>query len=190
MRVLAIMALALLISNGLSAQLKFERESRLQENEVPPLAYQFIQAVEIQSKVKWYYEENLEGNSVEAKYRLDKVRYSVEFDTLGNIQDVEIEVAPSQLDPRLLSSMENELGKHFSKHQWRKIQRQYQGDSIQLQSIAGGDIEDTSITPRYEAEIKGRKETGIALYEITFDQEGQLLQQRQIILKNANHLEY
>lgn len=172
------------------SQVKFERESRLKETEIPAPARQFITEADIQTRVKWYYEENLEGNSVEAKFRQGKSRYSVEFDTLGNIQDVEIEIEPNTLSKQQQQKLNGALDALFTKYRIRKIQRQYRGSSSELQEVLQKEGVLSSAQIRYEIVIKGRNDDGVKLYEITFDEEGQLLEQRQIIFRNSEHLEY
>ncbi len=192
MRIFPFLLLAVLLSfsNGLTAQKKFERETRLRENDVPAAALSFIQATDPQERIRWYYEENLEGNSVEAKFKRESARYSVEFDTLGNIQDVEIEISPDELESSLKDEVDDNLTEQFTKYKWQKLQRQYTGSVTQLQSLLRGEQELSGLTIRYELELKGTKERHTALYEITFDEAGLITRQRQIIFKNANHLEY
>jgi len=79
-------------SNKLFAQEKFEMESRLKQNDVPSNALNFIDSLSLKNKVKWYLEEGIERKSIEAKFKRSGKKHSVEFDILGNIEDVEIEV--------------------------------------------------------------------------------------------------
>ncbi|MEL6655994.1 MAG: hypothetical protein AAFY48_18445 [Bacteroidota bacterium] len=171
-------------------QQKFERESRIRIDQVPEAAQQFLQAGQIDVKIKWYYEENLEGNSIEAKFRQDGQRFSVEFDTLGQIQDIEIEISPTELPAPTLLSIEGELGSRFRRFKLQKIQVQYIDTETALTELLLRYPEVGQAQVRYEIVLKGRNEEGTALYECTFDQSGKLLEQRQIIFKNANHLEY
>lgn len=73
-------------------QTKYEREFRMSEKKVPQKAREFVHSMDFESKVKWYFEENLQGNSIEAKLKQQGQQYSVEFDTLGTLQDVEVEI--------------------------------------------------------------------------------------------------
>lgn len=192
MRILPFLLLAVLLSfsSELVAQQKFERETRLRENDVPAAALSFIQATDPQERIRWYYEENLEGNSVEAKFKRESVRYSVEFDTLGNIQDVEIEISPEELEASLKQQIDEKLAEQFTKYKWQKLQRQFTGSVLQLQNLLREEAGLDGYTIHYELELKGTKSGDKALYEITFDEAGQITRQRQIIFKNANHLEY
>ena len=115
-----------LLPIAVNGQVKYEQESRLRVEEVPLAARAFIQQVDTGRKVKWYYEENLEGNSVEAKFKRNCQRYSVEFDTLGNIQDVEIEVKPQALSPALQQKLLLTRDSLYQRYTMRKIQQHSQ----------------------------------------------------------------
>src|SRR5690606_41633459 len=71
-------------SNNLFAQQKYEKESRLNRNNVPAIAFNFIDSLNLKNRVKWYLEESLENKSVEAKFKKSGKKHSVEFDILGN----------------------------------------------------------------------------------------------------------
>ena len=190
MRLLAILVLVFSVPTALSAQLKFERETRLKEEDVPDPALSFIQQANLDSKVKWYFEENLEGNSVEAKFKLDQVRYSVEFDTTGSIQDIEVEVKAATLAPTILATIKEQLAQQFSRYKIQKIQLQYSGPEEVLSTALVQHPDIGEAETRHEIVVKGRNSEDTALYEFTFDQDGQLLKQERIVFKNANHLEY
>lgn len=172
------------------SQVKFERESRLRVSEVPSSAVAFIEKAAISTKIKWYFEENEAGNSVEAKFRHQASDYSVEFDTSGLIQDIEIKIDLSELSALQQQAINTALGALFTKYRIRKIQRQYRGSTEDLLRVMQlvGVVSNNQI--RYELVVKGRDSNGVNLYEITFDEEGQLLQKRLIIFRNAEHLEY
>ncbi|MBK8705114.1 MAG: hypothetical protein IPN33_17155 [Saprospiraceae bacterium] len=78
--------------NVIQAQTKFEKEYRLKNTSVPEKAQAFIDSLPFHEKIKWYFEENNVGNSIEAKFKVHKTKYSIEFDVEGELQDVEIEV--------------------------------------------------------------------------------------------------
>ena len=181
-----------LLPIAVNGQVKYEQESRLRVEEVPLAARAFIQQVDTGRKVKWYYEENLEGNSVEAKFKRNCQRYSVEFDTLGNIQDVEIEVKSQALSPALQQKLLLTLDSLYQRHKIRKIQQHYQADKTQLLKLLQQETvqEATGIYTAFELIVKGKQEQGTELYELLLSPNGALLEQRRIIFKNATHLEY
>lgn len=172
------------------AQLKYERESRIGIHEVPAAARDFIGRLSHDQKVKWYLEESLQDKSIEAKFKWHKQRYSIEFDTAGKLQDVEIELASSELDANVRNRINEALEERFVAHKITKIQLQYMGETEELNIALNQQLYPTSLSKRYELIVKGKEQRQPKLYEITFDEEGNLISQKEIILKNADNLEY
>jgi hypothetical protein len=96
-KLIILLKILLLLATSAFGQVKYEKEFRLKPGQVPVKARQFIDSINLQQKVKWYYEQNLKGNSIEAKFRMNHKRYSIEFDTLGNLQDVEVQIGWEQM---------------------------------------------------------------------------------------------
>ena len=94
----SILVFCWMISGALFAQDKIERELRVEEKVVPKEARDwFYDAFETTKRPKWYQEIFESGYSYEAKFKLKGKFYSVEFDSLGLIQDVEIEIDYNEL---------------------------------------------------------------------------------------------
>jgi len=83
------------------SQIKFEKEYRIKEDQVPKQAAMFIKKAFDNIKVKWYKEESHEGKTIEAKTVVDGIKHSMEFDTLGTTLDVERTVKLSSLSSTL-----------------------------------------------------------------------------------------
>jgi len=173
-----------------SAQQKFERESRLKPAKVPPEALQFIEAVEMNTRWKWYFEENLEGNSVEAKTKYNGRRYSVEFDTTGIIQDIEVETKWQEMDEHIRSNISESLDSLFTRHNIIKIQIQYSAEKPVLLAILNNKAEFSESRIQYEIEVKGKETGRPKLYELTFTELGKLTDISEIIFRNTDNLEY
>ncbi|MDD4108082.1 MAG: hypothetical protein PHH93_05115 [Prolixibacteraceae bacterium] len=173
-----------------SAQQKFERESRLKPDNVPPEALQFIKAVEMNTRWKWYFEENLEGNSVEAKTKYNGRRYSVEFDTTGIIQDIEVETKWQEMDEHIRSNISESLDSLFTRHNIIKIQIQYSAEKPVLLAILNNKAEFSESRIQYEIEVKGKETGRPKLYELTFTELGKLTDISEIIFRNTDNLEY
>ena len=110
------------------AQQKFERETRLSEKEVPTSALQFVEALNANRKVKWYKEESLTSQSIEAKFKRNKQKYSVEFDTTGQLEDVEIEIKWQEIPKQVGDSVQNEIAILCVRSKVSKIQVQCIGN--------------------------------------------------------------
>lgn len=177
-------------SNHIYAQKKYERESRLKEKYVPSTALDFIDSLAVGRKVRWYLEEGLDRTSIEAKFEMDNQKYSIEFDTVGNLEDIEIRIKWGGLNKMLRDSIDFYLGQDCTKYKIRRIQIQYSGDpSILLPKIKTGESTEY-YTTRYEIAVKCRSKNDVNLFEYLFSDSGQKLSVSQIIFKNSSHLEY
>jgi hypothetical protein len=179
-----------MVSSTLFAQVKYEKESRLKEKDVPKMALDFINSLKGKGKVKWYLEEGLDQTSVEAKFKLKRQKYSIEFDTTGNLEDAEIQLNWKEITPSVRDSIDSILGQDCKRYKIRRIQIQYSGEpGVVLQKIkTGKEVSDYTI--RYELIVKCRKEEDVNLYEYLFNKSGQKLSVSQIVFKNSSHLEY
>lgn len=179
-----------ILSESLYSQQKYEKESRLKIEEVPQAALEFIEAAKIPNKVKWYIEYGLEDNSIEAKFKLNKKRHSVEFDTLGTIEDIEIEIMTQELLPELQKTIAIALSSICLSHEISKIQKQYTGTETVLLSLLKNLGFDGNFTTKYEIIANCESESKTEQFEYLFNDEGKLLQQFKIIFKNSSNLEY
>lgn len=177
-------------SNHIYAQNKYERESRLKEKDVPAMALDFISSLAVEKKVRWYLEEGLDRKSIEAKFKIKNQKYSIEFDTLGNLEDIEVQIKWGSLNKTLRDSIAFYLRKDCIKYKIRRIQIQYSGDpTVLLSKIKTGESTE-SYTTRYDMVIKCRSNNNVNLFEYLFSDLGQKLTVFQIIFKNSSHLEY
>ena len=166
-----ILIIALHCSNNLSAQKKFEKESRIREKDVPTKALEFIDSSDLKSKIKWYLEEGLNRKSIEAKFKRDKVRYSVEFDTLGNVEDIENEVSWEDLNSQLKDSISLHLKKDCLKHKIVKVQIQYSGSESGLFSKLKRNETNQYLTIKFEIIVKCNLQNKVELFEYLFNEE-------------------
>lgn len=174
----------------LNAQEKYEKESRLKAKDVPSEALGFISSLEVPGKMRWYFEEGIERNSVEAKFKYNNEKYSIEFDTLGNLEDIEIKMKWKHLQKTLKDSITAQLLEDCKKFKIQKVQIQYSGDrSILLSKIKTGESTGNYIV-RYEIVVKCSKARDVALFEYLFSHTGQQLSVSKIIFKNSSNLEY
>lgn len=178
------------ISTILFAQDKFEKESRIQPKDVPPRALLFIDSLNLKTKIKWYKEEGLVKESIEAKFKLNKVKHSVEFDTYGKIEDVEIIVNWEDLELDLKDSIFFQLNIDCLSHKIVKVQRQFLGSENELLfQIKNRDVFEP-LKIRYEMIIRCKYEKKVDLFEYLFNYDGKLISRSRIIFKNSSHLEY
>lgn len=182
--------LLLLVANNAFAQDKYEKESRIKLDEVPSKARLFIDSLKFDTKEKWYKEEGLDRISIEAKFNLNRARYSIEFDTLGTIEDIEIEVKWNSLNENLKDLIVEKLNQDCSDHKVVKVQRQFTGseNNLFLQLKSGKAAADLTI--KYELIVRCKNQNGVDLFEFLFDEEGTIVSKSKIVFKNSSHLEY
>jgi hypothetical protein len=187
-----ILATVLLVigAEQLFGQLKYEKESRLGKNEAPRLALQFIDALELQGKVKWYLEEGLDRTSIEAKFTSQKSRYSIEFDVQGNLEDVEVLVKWNEIDASLKETIVDQFCEDCRKITVQRVQVQYTGELLALQDLVKTRESNGNYVQRYEIVIRCRTPKDTRQYEYLFSNTGEKLSRSEIVFKNASNLEY
>lgn len=185
-------ALVLLVASfhQLSAQEKFEKETRLTEENVPINALSFWDSLNLQTKVRWYLEESLVQKSVEAKFKWEGQQYSVEFDSTGHLEDIEVKVKWNRLESMVKDTISAFLEKDCEKFSVRKVQIQYSGDRSALKSIVKSNNREPSVIVNYEVVVKCRQQHTVALYEYLFNEWGKKLARYQVVFKNSSNLEY
>jgi hypothetical protein len=189
LKYISILLLFGLVTGPLLAQDKIERELRVKEKEVPKEAREWLEdAFETTKRPKWYQEVFESGYSFEAKFKLKGKFYSVEFDSLGRIQDVEIEIEFAELPKGVQTGLKTHVSADYKSSDIKRLQIQYSGKPDDLEdffdenSLAG-------ILIRYEIEFIGLDEAGVSsLWEGLFSEDGGLISKRKIILASSENL--
>ena len=83
MKTSILMLVVFFVTGSVAAQNKYEKEVRVSESEVPPNARNFVDMLNLGSKIKWYKEFGMDNISFEAKTKKDGTSYSIEFSGEG-----------------------------------------------------------------------------------------------------------
>ena len=184
--------LLLLSSATLEAfsQQKYEKEVRIKESEVPEDALEFVNSLEISSKIKWYKEQGLDRTSFEAKTKYKGERLSIEFSENGTFEDLEVQKEIEMVE----SDAYEELTRHFQselpRYSVKKIQFQYLGDEDDvLEFFLDGELED-DVELNYEIVIATKVDGSFTMFEYLFDEDGEFIRKSKIILKMSDNIEY
>lgn len=178
------------MAGSLFAQLKLEKEVRIDPDSLPLPAARFIEDAALSSRIRWYRETQLEGYSFEAKFKHQGYRYSVEFDSLGQIEDVEVEWKKSELPLDVQSAIGAYLAQQYKRSRLQKIQIQYTGEAHLLQALISGASVEEELTIRYELIVKAWSEAAVKLFEMTFEADGSWRTTNEIVFKFIDHLVY
>lgn len=182
----------LLVGVGLqvaTAQYKFEKEDRIKAKEVPAAALAFVEECAFPKKICWYREQGYNSVSIEAKTKFRGTKYSIEFDTLGTIEDVEYKIKWQDITQEAKSAIQSYFDANHSKTNIRKIQRQLTGPDLDLQQAMLTDEYVGTVT-KYEIEVKAKIDGKYMLKEYLFDSKGQMLSVSEVIFRNSDNLEF
>jgi hypothetical protein len=181
----------LLSSISVLGQEKVEREVRVKEYQVPLEARKWLtNAFEKITKPKWYKEFSELGYSFEAKFKLKDRFHSVEFDSLGSVLDVEIEMEWEGLSDEVKANLTSHFEGTPRGFKLEKIQIQYSGLPGDLEDYF--DEEEThGVLIQFEIEYQAEDQSEvIRLWEGTFSSDGKFLAQRRIVVREIFNLSF
>ncbi|GAB3883008.1 hypothetical protein [Spirosoma agri] len=182
--------LALFLSRPCQGQQKYEREYRIKSSAVPPKAARFIDDVFAKTTVHWYGEESLTGRSIEAKLKFRGNQYSVEFDTSGTIQDVEMLIRYNQIPAKTRTKLTDQLNQKFDRFSVVRTQQQWTASLADLKTAIQTDAVPALVQVRYELTLNARKNRSANYYEVLCERTGAVVQVRQLVQRNTNNLMY
>ena len=191
-RCLLLIALGLMTVNTFG-QYKYEREHRIKKSQFPAEAHALIEEQLAEARrIRYYRETDSTKVSYEAKFKVDRLHYSVEFDEKGELEDVEILIKEVDIPDDSFKNITDYLDDNFNKYRIRRIQQQYpvsEHESVEL-TIKNAFQNLILPTIRYELIVAGRKDKGFEDFEILFDAEGNFLKLRKSLPVNYDHILY
>jgi len=192
-RLLLLLIMALFqYSTGLS-QIKVEREHRIKKNQFPDAAHDFIkEKLQDAKRLRFYKETDTTKNRYEAKFKKDKLHYSVEFDESGKLKDIEILIKEVDVPEDSWSKITTFLNQKFTKYKIRKIQQQYPVTSDEPTETTLNNAFQNLLIPSliYELLVRGKIHEDRADYEILFGAEGDFIKMRESLPANYDHVLY
>ncbi len=188
-----LLSLFLILSVQGFGQDKVEREYKIKQEEAPPKAIQFIYEIESvteKTRVNWYREESADVESVEAKFKIDKQNYSIEFSTDGELQDVEIRMDERDIPTMTREAIKESLNSEFIKWSIKKVQLQWVGESQLVISSIDRNERQEGVEENYEMVIKGETDKSKSYFELLFDSTGKLMRTSRIVENSSDILIY
>ena len=171
-------------------QVKYEKEYRIDEGRIPENIKSYLNTITFKNKIKWYKDEALNKYTYEAKTSHNNLNFSIEFDSLGIIEDVEFEIEWKNIPKLTQKNIEVYLDSVYQKKKIIKVQVQYTGKSENLIDVIK-DIElKNRLTRKYEIVLKGKENKKFQMMEYLFSNEGKFEDKAIIIMKNTDNLEY
>ncbi|WP_405221390.1 hypothetical protein [Dokdonia sp. Asnod1-B02] len=170
---------------------KTEREYRIKPELVPQKAKDFIATFHINRSVKWLQEVGDDGASIEAKFRHQGKRHSVEFTRDGDLEDVEIVIGLGDLPEDTKQEITSYFTQEFDYFKVEKIQAQYNNTVKEIINRTAKKLVASTLIPHYEVVVKtrnsGRKSKR---YEVLFNEKGAFISRSQISIRRDNILRF
>lgn len=186
MRLLLISIIVTFVFNLNYAQnYKFEHEKSVSYKKVPDLALETTKFICGQNKKgKWIKENSIDHISFEFKAKINGQKISIEFDSSGNFEDLELDFILEKLS----SVVQGIITKHLRKYDAYRIKSlQLQWTSYEM-ALSYATLADYS---NIEIVIKANKGKHFGNFELLFDKEGNFVRESEIVDKiNSDHLDY
>ncbi|MGP1991360.1 hypothetical protein D9V96_005710 [Zobellia laminariae] len=181
-----------LSTNSAFAQVKNEREHRIRKSQFPEQALTLVkEKLANARRIRFYKEIDSSKISYEAKFKKDRLQYSIEFNAKGKLEDVEITIKPVDIPNDAYSKITTYLEENFIKYKIQKIQQQYitDGDNVdQTLKEAFQNLMLPSI--KYVFLINGKNDNGSEKFEILFNSEGKFELMKNALPPNYDHVLY
>lgn len=191
MRMIFLLSVCYFLHGGsLLAQLKMEREYRINKKEVPLAARQLVDSCFGEQKIRWYTEQSIEEKSFEAKFKIKRQRFSIEFDSLGRVQDFELRIKRKQIPDTIQAEIIAALNSRFNKYKIIKIQEQWVGSREALFYKAKGLPSSLPVVVNYEIVVIGYHNKVYKSFELLFAPDGQVLSSLEVIHSSNDNLIY
>lgn len=183
----------ILYSFGSIAQNKYEREYRIRKDQFPTDAKTLLdENITGIKRLKFYKETDSAKTSFEAKFKKDRLWYSVEFDVSGVLEDIEITIKPLDIPSDVLAKITTYFDESFKSYRVKKIQQQYLATPSEDIKTTFRNAFQNLILPsiNYEIIVSGKEEKSYVEYEALFNAEGTFISRRKRLPPNYDHVLY
>ena len=180
--------LLLLSGSTAIAQVKYEKEERIQKEALPTAVVKLLPLMETQSKrMRCYREFDGQSISYEVKFKKHGTHFSVEFNQEGQLEDIEVLISKSVLPTAVLETVKT----HFQRVKLTRIQKQFvhrkeDNPAQTLQAVLENQLAPTA----YELEVSGKTQNGYRQFELLLAPTGKLLKKSVILTKDYAHVVY
>lgn len=174
-------------------QTKNEKEERIPASEFPENARNYFNTISQEVKYLKYYRET-DGNkkSFEIKFKYNKEHYSVEFDTLGKLEDIEIVIKKKHIPKKTYNAISDYFNKNYKKFTIVKVQKQYVNTTNKPDEQFIHHILEKSFNKHTHFEIIAEVKTKEKheLRELTFNRHGVFEKSRKVTSSSYEHALY
>ncbi|MGB5170066.1 MAG: hypothetical protein WBN69_01405 [Eudoraea sp.] len=175
------------------AQNKYEREHRIKKCQFHSNAHAFLEEkLKDARRIRFYKETDSTKVSFEAKFKKDKLQYSVEFDKEGNLEDIEILINEVDIPEDTWSTISYYFQEEFEKYKVKRIQQQYVAIEQESVDVTLNNAFQNLLLPsvNYEIMVAGKTKSIYEDFEILFSADGTFVNRRKSLPANYDHVLY
>lgn len=192
---LLVFAALLPVLQARAQDVKDEVETSISREEMPERALSLLEPILSGArKARFYRETNGDLVSYESKVKWQGHQYSIEFTEDGSLLDAEKLVRYGSLPREVREAVHARIEKEFGRHRVRRTQVQFSAGrpGVSDQELIGmlGRSEPGPATVRYELEVDVMAAPHLGAYELLFDPDGNLLEQRKIVRRSLDNILY
>ena len=186
MRICLIVLIFLFVSTLRAQTLKYEHEKSISASKVPGNALKTVEKITKQTKKgKWFVENSIDKISYEYKASFNHQKISIEFDSLGNFEDLELNYPLEKLSPEAIKNIKSILDSKYSSYKIKKLQLQW--NDVEKALLYANSVNYSNI----EMIVKARKAKTFGIFELLFDKDAKFMSESEIVDKiNSDHLDY
>lgn len=174
-------------------QYKYEREHRIKKSQFPAEIHEFI-AAHLQNTRKMRYYREIDSNKInyKAKFKRDRLHYSMEFIEQGRLKDIEFLIKEVDIPGDSYAQITDFLQSKFTKYRVRRIKQQYPASENEPVDLTLKNAFQNLLLPSisYELFVRAKKDKGFNDYEILFNAEGSFIKMRKSLPANYDHILY
>lgn len=175
------------------SQSKNEKEERISASEFPEIAKSYFNIISQDvNYLKYYKETDGDKKSFEVKFKYKKEHYSVEFDTLGQLEDIEIVIKKKHIPKKIYNTISDYLNSNYKRFTMVKVQKQYINTSNKTDKQFIQHILEKPYNKHTHFEIIADVKTKDQheLLELTFDRYGVFEKSRKVTSSSYEHALY
>ncbi|WP_155598628.1 hypothetical protein [Zobellia amurskyensis] len=175
------------------AQTKNEKEYIISKENFPEVALlQLENKLSSAKRIRYFKEYDNTQIGYEVKFKLEKMYHSVEFDSIGQLEDIETYIEEKDIPESTLQRVNNFLEEEFNTFRIIKIQRQYTTEITKAPEalFQYAFNKDKNIGENYEIVIAGRDQEDFENFELLFSSEGSLINKRKFASIGYDHILY
>lgn len=186
-----ILLLPMIPNVGFGQDQKQEVEKKIQAAEMPESALSLLKPyLKTATRIKYYKETDIDHESYECKLKFEGLRFSIEFEPQGRLEDIEvlvsIENVASEAHDKILEYLQQ-----FRRFRVRRVQLQFKPDSTTDARFIDEIVKARNLkSPNHEIVVDIKDESGWSTFEMLFDHSGVFLSQRMVIGRQTDNILY